>query len=114
MTIKITNTPSMIQIFFRSGINFLNIRSDTNAITADKKQKTENNQDTSIPFCTPTCCLLKRISTASTIQTADTIFSGVSFIFNYLLFLNFFFFQAGCLLVLFLAAAAIAAACFFS
>ncbi len=111
MMMKAINTPSMIHSFLRLGINFLKIRSETKAITATKKEKNANIPDTS------TCSggfLYHKYSTAVTRARAETMFNGVSFTFNYLLFLNFFFFQAGCLFVLFLAAAAIAAACFFS
>lgn len=48
MTMKITNTPSIIQSFFKLEINFRKIRSEIKNTTADKKPSPASVYVTSI------------------------------------------------------------------
>ncbi len=112
-TINATNTPSTIQSFFRLRINLLNIKSDIKKTIAESKDSQASIGVISM-CCGRGACLLMNNNTLATRHIDDTILSGVSLTFTACYFLNFFVFQAGCLFVLFRAAAAMAAACFFS
>lgn len=116
--VKTIRKHSMIQIFFNSGMNFLKIRSETKEMTAIKKLKPINIPDRLMVPGGNVGFFSNNNTTAVTRKIDETMFNGVSFNFNlrsYLFVLNFFFFQAGVLSLSFsLAAAAIAAACFFS
>lgn len=79
---KTMSTLSMIQSFFRLGINFLKIRSDTNAITAVSRQKPVKIPVTLTWLLYPGGTFSSNSHTASTKQIEDTIFSGVNFTFN--------------------------------
>jgi hypothetical protein len=79
--IKATNTLSIIHSLIKLGINFLKIRSETNAIIAVSKL------NPTIRTVASTCPGLgdfssNRIITALTTQIAETIFRGVNFSFK--------------------------------
>lgn len=73
--------PSTIHNFFKSGINFLKIRSDTKPITAIRIQKPTIQI---VIFTCPACCgsCLTNNNTAATRQVAEVRFKGVNFSFN--------------------------------
>lgn len=71
---------SMTQSFFKFGINFLKIRSEIKAITADRKL---NPTRSAVRLVFPeTGFLPVSNNTPITKQSAETRLSGVSFIFN--------------------------------
>nr|WP_121271301.1 hypothetical protein [Pedobacter schmidteae] len=79
---KTISTLSIIHIFFRLGINFLKIRSETKAITAVSRQNPTKRAVKLTWLLYSAGVFFSSSHAANTTHMEDTMFKGVNFTFN--------------------------------